>query len=86
MGDMMNHDDMDECVAALQQVHAFLHDEMIETDADEVRHHLHACERCMETYEIEQAIDAMIRRAHKPVQAPATLTMRVQSIRIRRSR
>lgn len=84
MSEMAHHDDMDECVAALHQVHAFLHGEMVEADADVVRHHLHACERCMETYEIEQAIDAMIRRAHKPVNAPATLSMRIQTIRIRR--
>lgn len=76
------HEVMDECVAALHQVHAFLHGEILEADADAVRHHLHACERCMETYEIEQTIDAMIRRSHKPVHAPSTLMVRIQSIRI----
>ena len=38
-----DHDDMEECVRALEVVHAFLHGELPETEADRVRHHLHAC-------------------------------------------
>lgn len=79
------HDEMDECVEALHQVHAFLHDELLEYDADMIRHHLHACERCMENYEIESTINSMIARSHREVQAPASLASRVQMMRTRRS-
>lgn len=78
------HDEMDECVAALTQVHAFLHDELLEADADVIRHHLHACERCMENFEIESAINAMIKRAHRVTEAPASLTMKIRSLRLQR--
>ena len=57
------HDEMDECVAALARVHAFLHHELLEADADMIRHHLHACERCMENFEIESTITEMIQRS-----------------------
>lgn len=77
-----HHDEMDECVAALHRVHAFLHGEMAEADADEIRHHLHACERCMEQFEIETTINEMIRRSVRTI-APASLRIRVSSLRIR---
>ena len=79
------HDEMDECVAALTQVHAFLHGEMPDADADVIRHHLHACERCMENFEIEATINEMIKRAHRAVHPPQTLVARVTSLRIKRT-
>ncbi|NLE96518.1 MAG: anti-sigma factor [Propionibacterium sp.] len=78
------HDELDECVAALTQVHAFLHGELLEADADVIRHHLHACERCMENFEIESTINEMIQRAHRVPKAPASLSIRIESLRIQR--
>lgn len=79
-----DHDEMDECVLALHQVHAFLHGELGEIDADTIRHHLHACERCMEQFEIETAIEAMIRRAAIRQAAPVSLRMRIRTMQITR--
>lgn len=79
------HDEMDECVAALKQVHAFLHNELLEADADMIRHHLHACERCMENFEIESTINEMIERSHRVIKAPSSLSVKVRSMRIQRS-
>ncbi|HJE51045.1 MAG TPA: anti-sigma factor [Tessaracoccus flavescens] len=78
------HDEMDECVQALAQVHAFLHSELLEADADLIRHHLHACERCMENFEIESTITEMIQRSHPATKAPATLSARIHTMRITR--
>ncbi len=80
---MHTHHEVDECVAALHQVHAFLHNELLEADADAIRHHLHACERCMEQYEIETAIEEMIRRA-AVAKAPSSLHLKIRSMRIGR--
>ncbi len=77
------HDEVDECVAALERVHAFLHHELVDADADAIRHHLHACERCMENFEIESTINEMIRRS-TATKAPESLTIRVRSLRISR--
>ena len=78
------HDEMDECVQALAQVHAFLHNELFEVDADLIRHHLHACERCMENFEIESTITEMIQRSQPVASAPVTLSARIQTMRITR--
>lgn len=84
--DMWNHehDELDECVRALESVHAFLHNELLEADADMIRHHLHACERCMENFEIESTITEMIQRSHATTRAPAGLGARISSLSIRR--
>lgn len=79
-----DHDEMDECVAALARVHAFLHGELPEDDADLIRHHLHACERCMENFEIESAINEMVKRSLQVTRAPASLTIKVRQLRIRK--
>ena len=74
------HDDMDECVRALEAVHAFLHGELPETEADRVRRHLHACERCMESFEIEYTITEMIRRSQPITAAPAELRNKLTAL------
>ncbi len=78
------HDEMDECVQALAKVHAFLHNELVEADADVIRIHLHACERCMENFEIESTITEMITRSQPVHHAPTTLAARIQTMRITR--
>ncbi|GAA3856934.1 zf-HC2 domain-containing protein [Tessaracoccus defluvii] len=78
------HDSMDECVQALSQVHAFLHHELLEADATVIRHHLHACERCMENFEIESTISEMIQRCQPTSSAPSTLAARIHTLRISR--
>lgn len=79
-----DHNELDECVAALQRVHEFLHGELLEADEDTIRFHLHACERCMENYEIESTITEMIERSQPVAQAPATLAARITQLRITR--
>ena len=72
-----DHDELDDCVRALEAVHAFLHHELAEADADLIRVHLHACERCMESFDIEATISEMIQRSQSKSQAPAGLAARV---------
>ena len=78
------HDEMDECVQALSQVHSFLRNELLEGDADLIRLHLHACERCMENFEIESTISEMIQRCQPTSSAPSTLAARIHTLRISR--
>ena len=76
-----DHDEMDDCVRALEAVHAFLHHELAEADADLIRVHLHACERCMENFDIESTITEMIQRSQPASQAPSGLVARVRIVR-----
>lgn len=84
MGTSQEHDEMDECVQALARVHSFLHNELVEADADAIRVHLHACERCMENFEIETTITEMIVRSQPVQQAPTALAARIQTMRLTR--
>lgn len=76
-----DHDELDDCVRALEAVHAFLHHEMEESNADLIRIHLHACEQCMESFDIESTITEMVQRSQPAPKAPASLTARVRIMR-----
>lgn len=76
-----DHDELDDCVRALEAVHAFLHHELAETDADLIRTHLHACEKCMENFDIESTITQMIQRSQPTPPAPVALAARVTIMR-----
>ncbi len=81
-----DHDELDDCVRALEAVHAFLHHEVPESDADMIRLHLHACERCMENFDIEATITEMVQRSQPAAPAPASLVARVTISHRRSSR
>lgn len=78
-----DHDELDDCVRALEAVHAFLHHELAESDADQIRIHLHACEQCMEHFDIESTITEMIRRSQPAPVVPPTLVTRITTMRRR---
>ena len=78
-----DHDELDDCMRALANVHTFLHDEMTELDADLIRHHLHACERCLRDFDIEQTITLMLRRCCGGAKAPASLRISITQTVIR---
>lgn len=76
------HDELAECVKALESAQTFLHHELDEADADLIRHHLHACEKCMENFDIESTITEMIRSSQRNDKAPRSLVTRIQSLRV----
>lgn len=80
-----DHDELDECVRALASVQEFLHDEMTDVDADAIRHHLHACERCLDNFDIEHAISAMLKRSCGAGSAPTSLRVSITQTVIRRA-
>lgn len=71
-----------QCQLAMRNVHAFLHGELPETSADEIRQHLMACEKCMDNFDTEQFISAMLKRCFGPSTAPATLRVRLSSLHV----
>lgn len=75
-------DDQLQCTVAMRSVHAFLHGELPEDAADEIRQHLLACENCLDNFDAEQFIGALIRRCYGPTVAPTTLRLRVSQLTI----
>ncbi|WP_420175356.1 mycothiol system anti-sigma-R factor [Luteococcus sp. OSA5] len=84
MTDSLDHaqDPEDACTRALGQVQAFLHGELDEHDSDLIRLHLDACEKCLENFDIEQAISALVRRCCPPTTASSELRMRIVKMSI----
>lgn len=73
----------DRCQLALRSVHAFLHGELPDATADEIREHLMACEKCVDNFDAEEFIGAMLRRCYgTPTTAPSTLRMRVSQLHV----
>ncbi len=72
----------EQCCLAIEHVHAFLHGELPSTCADSVREHLMACEHCMDHFDLEQCITALVKRAHQPQMAPESLKVRISQMTI----
>lgn len=51
------------CDYAMASVQAFLHGELPEATADEIRHHLMICEDCMDDFDMESTISALVQRS-----------------------
>ncbi|MDR2619644.1 MAG: zf-HC2 domain-containing protein [Propionibacteriaceae bacterium] len=71
--------DLDLCAHALRNVHAFLHGELSEEEADMIRRHLSACERCIDNFRVEEQITKLIQRCCE-VHASDTLRVRVRAL------
>lgn len=76
----------DQCSFAMRSVHAFLHGELPASTADEIRHHLIACEKCMDDFDAEDFIGALLRRCYGPTTAPAELRVRIAQLTVRQGR
>lgn len=72
----------DVCAEALDQVQAFLHNELPMWQADLIREHLSACEKCLENFDVEALIGRMVKRSFAPPRAPSTLRVRLTALRV----
>lgn len=76
----------DPCTEVMNRVHAFLHGELSEGAADEIREHLIACEHCVDSYDVEACIDTLLKRcAQVEVNAPVSLRVRIAQMVVRGS-
>ena len=72
----------DECWAALSVLQEFLHAELSDLQADQIRMHLEACEQCLEKFDVEFTIGSLVRRCQPTLTASARLRMRVMKCSI----
>ena len=82
LGDDVDLPGDSECAVAMRAAHAFLHGELPDDAGDEIREHLMACEACMDYYQAEEMITALLRRCSPPARASRVLRVRVQSLHI----
>lgn len=62
-----------ECAAVLEKLFEFLDGECSDPQADEIRSHLDACDRCVEDADVALALKALVKRCCGSGPAPASL-------------
>jgi mycothiol system anti-sigma-R factor len=76
----MSEPEIHDCSEVLEQVYAFHDHELTEEEADHIREHLMACEPCLDSFEVEEALRTLIRKCcNSEAIASADLRLRVQS-------
>jgi len=75
----------DECERVLKNVYAFLDNELDTASSDEIREHLAACEPCLDRFDVEQAVKALVHRScgneHAPAELRAKVMIRIATVR-----
>ena len=66
----------EDCADYLERIVYFLDNELDEADCSEVRHHLDACNPCLERYDLQRTVKAVVARSCSE-SAPDELRQRV---------
>ena len=79
----MSHDHSDDqCADYLERIVYFLDNELDEADCSAVQLHLDECGPCLEKYDLQRTVKAVVHRSCSSDQAPHELRQRVM-VRIR---
>lgn len=81
-GDFVSATDEHACEMALGNLQAFLHGELPEANADEIRRHLMICENCMNDFDVEEMISSMVKRCTSTPCASPALRSRITEISV----
>jgi len=72
--------DFEDCSDVLEHLYAFHDHELTEAEADHIREHLMACEPCLDSFQGEEALRALVRKCcNTEAVASAKLRLRVQA-------
>ncbi|PKQ32775.1 MAG: mycothiol system anti-sigma-R factor [Actinobacteria bacterium HGW-Actinobacteria-2] len=76
----MSEQEMHDCSDVLEQLYAFHDHELSDEEADHIREHLMACEPCLDSFQVEEALRLLIRKScDSEAVASANLRVRVQT-------
>lgn len=67
---------MDDCNQTLREIYQFLDGELTENDRDSIAQHLHDCSPCLEAYDFEAELKAVVRNRCTD-QVPESLRTRI---------
>ncbi len=68
-----------ECAHVLERVYEFLDHELDDATGDEIRAHLTECEPCLDRFDVEQAVKALVKRCCGNDKAPAHLRVSIMT-------
>ena len=66
-----------DCDQILARIHQFLDHELDEASLDAIRAHLVACERCLDDYDVMQAVKKLVNRCCRGEHAPPQLRITI---------
>jgi anti-sigma factor (TIGR02949 family) len=72
-------DSYDHCERVLERMFEFLDNELDTATGDAIRHHLAACEPCMDRIDVELAVRTLVRRCCGGDVAPSHLRSKIVS-------
>ena len=67
----------EECEHVLARIYEFLDHEVDTATGDEIRAHLSECEPCLDRFDVEQAVKAVVQRCCGNDVAPSHLRLRI---------
>ncbi len=71
------HDE--DCRDILDKVYSYLDQEVTRDDVAKIRHHLDECGPCLQQYDLETALKALVKRSCACEPAPAELRLRIMT-------
>ena len=69
----------DHCEQVLERMYEFLDNELDTATGDAIRHHLAACEPCLDRFDVELAVRTLVRRCCGDEVAPSHLRSKIVS-------
>jgi mycothiol system anti-sigma-R factor len=70
-------DSYDHCEQVMERMYEFLDNELDTASGDAIRHHLAACEPCLDRFDVEQAVRTLVRHHCGGEVAPTHLRNRI---------
>jgi mycothiol system anti-sigma-R factor len=68
-----------DCSEVLHRVYEYLDGEMTQDDTVKIKHHLEACGPCLQQYDLDQALKALVKRSCACEEAPAQLRIQIMA-------
>jgi len=68
-----------DCSEVLHRVYEYLDGEMTPDDTRKIRHHLDACGPCLQEYDLDQALKALVKRSCACEEAPVELRTQIMA-------
>jgi anti-sigma factor (TIGR02949 family) len=79
MNEHASTDSYDHCEQVVERMYEFLDHEIDTATGDAIRHHLAACEPCMDRFDVELAVRTLVRRRCGGEVAPSQLRSKIVS-------
>lgn len=73
------------CSEVLQRIFFFIDNELDRADCDEIQHHLDECQPCLEKYQLESTVKALVARScteHAPDQLRERVLLRIRQVQV----